>query len=79
VPVELIGFESAGKMFEAVKRCWISRFSRSTRPADEVDFTPPYVEIEGPIDSAGRGLTLSKTSIAMRAIGVSAKSAYIYF
>ena len=49
IPLALVGFESAGKMFEAVKAsAWDAAFLAidPTRGA-EIDFTPPYIEIEG--------------------------------
>ena len=49
VPVELVGFESAGKMFDAVKAgAWDAAFlAIDSARASEIDFTAPYIEIEG--------------------------------
>jgi len=49
VPVELVGYDSAGKMFEAVKAgAWdVAFLAIDPGRADEIDFTAPYVEIEG--------------------------------
>jgi polar amino acid transport system substrate-binding protein len=83
VPVELIGFESAGKMFEAVKTgAWdIAFLAIDPGRADEVDFTPPYVEIEGTylIPAGSRFDTLEDVDCDGVRIGVSAKSAYDLF
>ncbi|HEY7219414.1 MAG TPA: ABC transporter substrate-binding protein [Candidatus Binatia bacterium] len=83
VPVVLIGFESAGKMFESVKNgVWdIAFLAIDPGRANEVDFTPPYVEIEGtylvPADSEFRAVEdIDRAGVR---IGVSAKSAYDLF
>jgi len=49
VPVELVGYDSAGKMFEAVKAgAWdVAFLAIDPGRADEIDFTAPYVEIQG--------------------------------
>lgn len=83
VPVELIGYESAGKMFEAVKAgAWdVAFLAIDPGRADDIDFTAPYVEIEGtylvpagsPCRVAG---DVDQTDVR---IGVSAKSAYDLF
>jgi polar amino acid transport system substrate-binding protein len=57
VPVELVTFEAAGKVFEAAKAgAWdVAFFAIEPVRAAEVDFTAPYVLIEGtymvPVDS----------------------------
>lgn len=83
VPVELIGFESAGKMFEAVKTgAWdVAFLAIDQGRANEVDFTPPYVEIEGtyltPPDSPYHVVQdIDRDGVR---IGVSGQSAYDLF
>src|SRR3972149_2035332 len=50
LPVELVAFESAGKMFEAVKAgAWDGAFlALDSGRANEIDFTAASIEIEGP-------------------------------
>ncbi len=58
VPVELVGFEAAGKVFEALKtQSWdVAYIAIEPVRAAEIEFTAPYVLIEGtymvPKDSA---------------------------
>jgi polar amino acid transport system substrate-binding protein len=83
IAVDLVGFESAGKMFDAVKAgAWDVAFlaidaGRST----EVDFTAPYVEIEGtyllPPGTALRAIA-DVDSDGIK-IGISGGSAYDLF
>jgi polar amino acid transport system substrate-binding protein len=49
VPVELITFEAAGKVFEAIKAGGIDLAFIAIEPvrAAEIEFSPPYVLIEG--------------------------------
>jgi polar amino acid transport system substrate-binding protein len=49
VPLELVAFEAAGKVFEALKSgVWdIAFLAIEPARAAEIDFTPPYVLIEG--------------------------------
>src|SRR5688500_6517035 len=49
LPVELVAFDSAGKMFDAVKAgAWdVAFLAIDPGRADEIVFTAPYVEIEG--------------------------------
>ncbi len=83
IPLVLVGFESAGKMFEAVKAsAWDVAFLAidPTRGA-EIDFTPPYIEIEGTY-LVPKGSPLSVIEDVDRdgvRIGVSANSAYVLF
>ena len=83
IALVLVGFESAGKMFEAVKAsAWDAAFLAidPTRDA-EIDFTPPYIEIEGTY-LVPEGSPLSVIGDVDRddvRIGVSAKSAYDLF
>jgi polar amino acid transport system substrate-binding protein len=83
VPVELVGYDSAGKMFEAVKAgAWdIAFLAIDPGRADEIDFTAPYVEIEGTyLVPAGTPYRLvGDVDQPDVRIGVSAKSAYDLF
>ena len=62
VPVEFVPFEAAGKVFEALKAgAWdIAFLAIEPVRAAEIDFTPPYVIIEGtymvPVDSSLRAI-----------------------
>jgi polar amino acid transport system substrate-binding protein len=49
VPIRLVGFDAAGKMFEAVKTgAWdVAFLAIDPGRAAEVEFTAPYIEIEG--------------------------------
>src|SRR4029077_21220359 len=49
LPMELVAFDSAGKMFDAVKDgAWDMAFlAIDPGRADQIDFTAPYIEIEG--------------------------------
>jgi len=49
VPVALVAFDSAGKMFDAVKAgAWdVAFLAIDPGRADQIDFTAPYIEIEG--------------------------------
>jgi len=81
--VELVGFDAAGKMFEAVKTGgWdVAFLAIDPDRASEVDFTAAYVEIEGtylvPADSTFRtNQDIDREGVR---IGVSANSAYDLF
>ena len=83
LPIELVAFESAGKMFDAVKAgAWDVVFlAVDPGRAGEIDFTEPYVEIEGtylvPAGSAIRAMAdVDREGVRL---GVSAKSAYDLF
>jgi polar amino acid transport system substrate-binding protein len=83
VPVELVAFESAGKMFDAVKAgAWdVAFLAVDPGRADQIDFTAPYVEIEGtylvPAGSALRAIAdVDRDRVR---IGISSKSAYDLF
>ncbi|HWH78968.1 MAG TPA: ABC transporter substrate-binding protein [Candidatus Binatus sp.] len=81
--VEIVPFESAGTMFDAVKvGAWdIAFLAIDPNRAEEVDFAPAYVEIEGtylvPKDAPYR--TVDEVDRAGVHIGVSGKSAYDLF
>jgi polar amino acid transport system substrate-binding protein len=49
LPMELVAFDSAGKMFDAVKDgAWDMAFlAIDPGRANQIDFTAPYIEIEG--------------------------------
>lgn len=83
LPVELVGFESAGKMFDALKTAaWDAAFlAIDPGRADQISFTAPYVEIEGTyLVPAGSSFTvIDDVDRAGVRVGVSAKSAYDLF
>src|SRR5262245_12049904 len=80
VPVELVPFDAAGKVFEAVKTGAIDVMFLAIEPvrANEIAFTPPYVIIEGvyivPKDSNLK--TVADVDREGVRIGVSRNSAY---
>jgi polar amino acid transport system substrate-binding protein len=81
--VELVAFESAGKMFDAVKTgSWdVAFLAVDPGRAAEIDFTAPYIEIEGTY-LVPAGLLVRDVADVDREgvrIGVSAKSAYDLF
>ena len=81
--VDLVSFESAGKMFDAVKvGAWdVAFLAVDPGRANEIDFTAPYVEIEGtylipagaPFDNVA---DVDRDGVR---VGVSGKSAYDLF
>ena len=83
LPVDLVGFDAAGKMFEAVKAgAWdVAFLAIDPGRANEIDFTAAYVEIEGtylvPAGSPFR--TNEEIDREGVRIGVSANSAYDLF
>lgn len=83
VPVELVGFESAGKMTDAVKAgAWdVAFLAAEPGRAGEIDFTAPYMEIEGAyLVPAGSPIrAIADVDHKGVRIGVSAKSAYDLF
>ncbi|MGE5306549.1 MAG: ABC transporter substrate-binding protein [Alphaproteobacteria bacterium] len=83
LPVELVGFESAGQMIEGLKAgAWDAAFlAVDPGRASEITFTAPYIEIEGTYLVAG-GSPFHAVADVDRAgvrIGVSANSAYDLF
>jgi polar amino acid transport system substrate-binding protein len=82
-PIEFVGFDSAGKAFEAIKsaRCDVGFLAIEPARAAEIDFTAPYVIIEGtylvrkdsPLQSVA---DVDRPGLR---IGVNAKSAYDLF
>jgi polar amino acid transport system substrate-binding protein len=83
LPIEVVAFESAGKMFEAVKTGeWdVAFLAIDPGRADEIDFTAAYVEIEGTylVPSGSPISTIADVDRKGVRIGVSAKSAYDLF
>ena len=49
LPLDLVTFDAAGKVFDALKtNAWdIAFMAHEPRRADQIEFTAPYVEIEG--------------------------------
>ncbi len=83
VPVDLIGFESAGQMVQGLKTgSWdVAFLAVDVGRADEIMFTAPYIEIEGTYLVPGESLIHSIADVdrvGVR-IGVSANSAYDLF
>ena len=83
LPVELVGFESAGKMVEGLKAgAWdVAFLAIDPGRADQISFTAPYVEIEGtyllPATSTVRAIAdVDRDGVR---VGVSAQSAYDLF
>jgi len=83
LPVELAGFEAAGKMFEAGKAgAWDAAFlAIDPERANDIDFTAAYIEIEGtylvPERSPFHGV--EEVDADGVRVGVSANSAYDLF
>ena len=83
LPIQLVGFDAAGKMFEAVKAgAWdVAFLAVDPGRAGEVDFTAPYIEIEGmylvPPDSSFQKIEdVDRDNVR---IGISENSAYDLF
>ena len=83
IPLSLVGFESAGKMFEAVKNdAWdVAFLAIDPARADQIDFTPPYLEIEGTylVPESSQLASIEEVDRPGVRIGISAKSAYDLF
>jgi polar amino acid transport system substrate-binding protein len=83
VPVELVGFESAGQMVEGLKAgAWdVAFLAVDPGRAGEINFTAPYIEIEGTYLVPGGSLlrTIADVDRTGVRIGVSANSAYDLF
>jgi polar amino acid transport system substrate-binding protein len=83
LPVDLLGFDAAGKMFDAVKSgAWdIAFLAVDPGRAGDIDFTAPYVEIEGTylVPPGSSFHTVDEVDRAGVRIGISAKSAYDLF
>jgi polar amino acid transport system substrate-binding protein len=83
VPVDLVGFESAGKMFDAAKAgAWdVAFLAIDPERSGEIDFTAPYIEIEGTY-LVPSGSPLRASADVDREgvrVGISAGSAYDLF
>ena len=83
LPVELVGFDAAGKMFEAVKTGgWdVAFLAIDPERANEIDFTAAYILIEGTylVPAGSKFQTNEDIDRAGVRIGVSANSAYDLF
>ena len=83
VAVELVAFESAGKMFDAVKAgAWdIAFLAVDPGRADQIDFTAPYIEIEGTylVPAGSRLQAIEDVDREGMRIGISSGSAYDLF
>lgn len=83
LPIEIVAFESAGKMFDAVKvGAWdVAFLAVDPGRSSEIDFTAPYVEIEGTylIPAGAPFHTVDDVDRDGVRIGVSGKSAYDLF
>lgn len=83
LPVDIVSFESAGKMFDAVKTgAWdVAFLAVDPGRADEIDFTAPYVEIEGTylIPAGAPFRAVADVDREGVRVGVSGKSAYDLF
>ena len=83
LPVELVGFDAAGKMFEAVRAgAWdVAFLAIDPGRADEIDFTAPYIEIEGTylVPAGSPFHAIEEIDRDKVRVGISAKSAYDLF
>ncbi|MEA2660073.1 MAG: polar amino acid transport system substrate-binding protein [Candidatus Binatota bacterium] len=83
LPIEFVTFEAAGKMFEAVKSgAWdVAFLAIDPMRAGEIDYTAPYIEIEGTylVPSGAPYASPEEVDRAAVRIGVSANSAYDLF
>ena len=81
--VELIAFDAAGKMFDAVKTgAWdVAFLAIDPARANEIDFTAAYIEIEGTYLVPGDSKFRTNEDIDRKGvrIGVSSNSAYDLF
>jgi polar amino acid transport system substrate-binding protein len=83
LPVELVGFESAGKMVQGLQvAAWdVAFLAVDPGREEEINFTAPYIEIEGtylvpPGSAIGTIADVDRDDVR---IGVSGKSAYDLF
>jgi len=83
LPIELVAFESAGKMFDAVKAgAWdVAFLAIDPGRADQISFTAPYIEIEGTylVPSGSPLRAIADVDREGVRVGVSSKSAYDLF
>ena len=83
LPLELVGFESAGKMVEGLQAAaWdVAFLAVDPGREEEISFTAPYIEIEGtylvpPGSALGTIADVDRDDVR---VGVSSKSAYDLF
>ena len=83
LPVELVGFDAAGKMVEAVRAgAWdVAFLAIDPGRADEIDFTAAYIEIEGTylVPAGSPFHAIEEIDRDKVRLGISAKSAYDLF
>jgi polar amino acid transport system substrate-binding protein len=83
LPIEFVTFEAAGKMFEAVKSgAWdVAFLAIDPMRAGEIDYTAPYIEIEGTylVPSGTPYVSPGEVDRAGVRIAVSSNSAYDLF
>ena len=83
LPVDLVGFESAGKMVEGLRAgAWdIAFLAIDAERAAELSFTGPYIEIEGTylVPPGSPIHSIAEVDREGVRVGISAKSAYDLF
>jgi polar amino acid transport system substrate-binding protein len=83
LPVELVGFESAGQMVEGLKNgAWdIAFLAVEPERADRISFTAPYIEIEGTylVPSGSPLGAIAEVDREGVRVGISSNSAYDLF
>ena len=83
LPVELVGFESAGKMVEGLQAAaWdVAFLAVDPGREQEISFTAPYIEIEGTyLVPPGSAISaIADVDLEDIRVGVSSKSAYDLF
>ena len=83
LPVELVGFESAGKMVEGLQAAaWdVAFLAVDPGREQEISFTAPYIEIEGTylVPPGSALLAIADVDREKVRVGVSSKSAYDLF
>jgi polar amino acid transport system substrate-binding protein len=83
LPVELVGFESAGKMVEGLQAAaWdVAFLAVDPGREQEIDFTAPYIEIEGTylLPPGSAVVAIADVDREDVRVGVSSKSAYDLF
>ena len=83
IPLNFVAFESAGKMFEAIKNDgWdVAFLAIDPARAGQIDFTPPYLEIEGTylVPESSELTSVDEVDRPGVRIGISASSAYDLF
>jgi polar amino acid transport system substrate-binding protein len=83
LPVELVGFESAGKMVEGLQAAaWdVAFLAVDPGREQDIDFTAPYIEIEGTylVPPGSALVAIADVDREDVRVGVSSKSAYDLF